>query len=79
MEKIALPKIEVSIKTILTGIVVVVLLKFAWDMKDVLFSLFIAYIIMSVAKQPVEALAKKGVSKGLAVLSIFLLFFLCIV
>jgi len=78
MEKIVLPKIEISIKTILTGILVVVLLKFAWDMKDVLFSLFIAYIIMSVAKQPVEALAKKGISKGLAVLLIFLLFFLCI-
>lgn len=41
-------------------------------MKDILFSLFIAYIVMSAAKQPVEALTKKGLSRGLAVFLVFL-------
>ena len=78
MEKIPLQKIEISIRTILTGIAVVLLLKFAWDMKDILFSLFIAYIVMCVVRQPVEILVKRKVPKGLAVLVIFLSFFVCI-
>lgn len=78
MEKIASSKIEVSIKTILIGIAAFFLLRFAWDMKDLLFSLFIGYIVMSAAKQPVEALTKKGVSRGIAVLLVFLSFFLSI-
>lgn len=69
-------KIEISVKTIFVGIATLLLLKFAWDMKDVLFSLFIAYIVMSAAKQPVELLTKKGVSRGLAVLIVFLSFFI---
>ena len=75
MEKIQLPKIEISVKTILIGIGAFFLLTFAWDMKDVLFSLFIAYIIMSAAKQPVEALTKKGVPRGIAVFLVFISFF----
>jgi len=75
-EKMQFPKIEISVRTILIGIAVIFLLKFAWDMKDVLFSLFIAYIVMSAAKQPVEILIKKGISRGIAVLIIFLSFFL---
>lgn len=76
MEKITFPKIEISVKTVLIGIATIFLLKFAWDMKDLLFSLFIGYIVMSAAKQPVEALVKKKVSRGLAVLLVFLSFFL---
>lgn len=75
MEKITLPKIEVSVKTILVGIGFLFLLAFVWEMKDLLFSLFIAYIIMSAAKQPVEILTKKGFSRGLAVFLVFLSFF----
>lgn len=78
MEKSTSPKIEISIKTILFSIISLLALKFAWDMKDVLLSLFIAYIVMSSAKQPVEALVKKGVSRGLAVLFVFLTFFICV-
>lgn len=70
-----LPKIEISIKTILIGIGAVFLMRFAWDMRDLLLSLFIAYIVMSAAKQPVEWLTKKGASRGIAVLAVFLLFF----
>jgi predicted PurR-regulated permease PerM len=69
-----LPKIEISLKTILMGIVVFFALRFAWEMRDLLLSLFIAYIIMSAAKQPVEWFTKKGASRGVAVLSVFLLF-----
>ena len=75
-EKSLPPKIEISIKTIFIGIATLLLLKFAWDMKDVLFSLFIAYIIMSTAKQPVEGLTKRGFSRGLSVLIVFLSFFI---
>ena len=78
MEKIQLPKIEVSVKTILIGAGAYLFLKFAWDMKDMLFSLFIAYIVMSTVKQPVEMLTKKGVSRGLAVFFVFLSFFVSI-
>lgn len=70
------PKIEISVKTILVGIGVFFFLKFAWDMKDLFLSLFIAYIVMSAAKQPVEMLVKKGVSRRLAVLLVFALFFI---
>lgn len=76
MEKIYTHSIEISVKTIVIGLVSILLIKFAWDMKDVLFSLFIAYIVMSTAKQPVEALTKKGVSRGLAVFFVFLSFFI---
>lgn len=76
MEKLGSHKIEISIKTILVGIGVFFAIKFAWDMKDLLLSLFIAYIIMSAAKQPVEALEKKGVSRKLAVLLVYILFFI---
>ncbi len=78
MEKAAVQKVEISVKTILIGIGTLLLLKFAWDMKDMLFSLFIAYIVMSAAKQPVEALTKKGFSRGMAVLIVFLSFFVSI-
>lgn len=76
MEKNLFPKIEISVKTILIGIVSYFALTFAWSMKDVILSLFIAYIVMSAAKQPVEVLVKKGVSRRLAVLFVFLSFFL---
>ncbi|MCX6732115.1 MAG: AI-2E family transporter [Candidatus Roizmanbacteria bacterium] len=78
MEKSSLPTIEISVKTILIGIATVFFLRFAWDMKDLLFSLFIAYIVMSTAKQPVGGLVKKGVSRGLAVFFVFLSFFISI-
>lgn len=78
MEKAEREKIEISVKTILIGIAAVFFLKFAWDMKDVFFSLFIGYIIMSAAKQPVEFLAKKHIPRGVAVLLVFVSFFLCL-
>jgi len=78
MEKTHFPKIEISVKTILIGIGFFFLLVFAWEMKDLFFSLFIAYIIMSAAKQPVEALTKKGFSRGVAVFLVFLSFFIAI-
>lgn len=75
MEKTPFPKIEISTKAILIGTGVFFLLKFAWDMKTLLFSLFIAYVVMCAVKQPVEALTKKKVPRGLAVLLVFLSFF----
>lgn len=79
MEKLTTPKIEISVKTILVGIGAFFFLRFAWDMKDLLFSLFIAYIVMSAAKQPVDVLTKKGISRKLAVILVFVLFFVGVV
>ena len=70
-----LPKIEISIKTILIGVGILIFLKFAWDIRDILLSLFIAIVVMSAAKQPVEALSKKGLNRGVAVFLVFLSFF----
>lgn len=78
MEKMEGQKIEISIKTILFGFMAFFLVKFAWEMRDLLLSLFIGYIIMSAAKQPVETLVKKGVSRGVAVFIVFLSFFIVI-
>jgi predicted PurR-regulated permease PerM len=75
MEKANASKIEISVKTILVGIGIILALKFALDMKDILLSLFIAYIVMSVCKQPVEALVRRKVGRGLAVFIVFLSFF----
>ena len=49
-------KIEISIKTILIGVGILIFLKFAWDIRDILLSLFIAIVVMSAAKQPVEGI-----------------------
>lgn len=76
MERPILPKIEISVKTILIGIAFFLILRFAWDMKDMLLSLFIAYIVMSASKPQVEMLVKKGVPRGVAVLCVFLSFFI---
>lgn len=76
MDKIHLPKIEISVKTILVGMATFLILRFAWDMKDMLLSLFIAYIVMSASKPQVEQLVKKGLPRGLAVLIVFLSFFI---
>jgi len=79
IEKIKLPKIEISVKTIFIAIASLLLMRFAWDMKDLLFSLFIGYIVMSAAKQPVDALTKKGIHRGAAVFIVFASFFVGIV
>jgi len=75
MDKIVGSKIEISVKTILIGIGVFISLQFAWELKDIFISLFVAYIVMSAARQPVEALVKRGFSRGLAVFLVFLSFF----
>lgn len=76
MEKHMFPKIEISVKTILIGIAIFLILRFAWDMKDMLLSLFIAYIVMSASKPQVELLIKKGAPRGVAVLLVFFSFFI---
>lgn len=78
MERLSTTKIEISIKTILVGLAIYIGLQFAWELRDVLISLFVAYIVMSAARQPVDSLAKKGVSRGLAVFLVFLSFFVCL-
>lgn len=76
IEKALSPKIEISIKTILVGLAIFFLLHFIWDMKDLFFSLFIAYIVKSALKQPIQMLTQKGLSQKLAVILVFAVFFL---
>ncbi len=78
MERLSTTKIEISIKTILIGLAIYIGLQFAWELRDVLISLFVAYIVMSAARQPVDSLEKKGFSRGLAVFLVFLSFFVCL-
>jgi len=79
-------KIEVSSKTIIFTIGSVLLLGVVWLIKDLIFSLFIAFIIAGALHKPVDFLEKKGVHRSISafivyflfIFSIFYLFFLII-
>lgn len=72
-------KIEISAKTVVFSVIFLLSLRFLWDMKDLFFSLFIAFIVMSAAKQPVSYLEKKKIPRGIGVVFVFFLFFLLFV
>ncbi|PIV09633.1 hypothetical protein COS31_04620 [Candidatus Roizmanbacteria bacterium CG02_land_8_20_14_3_00_36_15] len=67
-------KIEISHKTIIFTIVFVLLLKFVWVIKDLLFSIFIAFIIMSALKPAITWLNKKKVPRLVSSIIVYLLF-----
>lgn len=74
-------RIEISYKTIVFTVLFLLSLKFLWIIKDLLFSLLIAFIFMSALRPQVEALKERGVPHGLAVLAVyvsFLLFFIAL-
>jgi len=56
-------KIEISSKTIIFTIGFILLLGIIWLIKDLIFSLFIAFIIAGALRQPVGFLEKKGGGK----------------
>jgi len=64
-------KIEISSKTIIFTIVLILLLNFLWLIRDLIFSLFIAFIIMSALRPFVAFLTKYKFPK---ILSVFLVF-----
>ncbi len=74
-------KVEISQKTIVFTVFFLLGLAFLWIMKDLLFSLLIAFILMSALRPQVEALKKRGLPHVLSVLIIyvtFLLFFIAL-
>ena len=72
-------KIEITPKTIVFTITTLLLLKFIWIIKDLVFSLFIAFIIVSALKPAVEFLVKKRVPRLLASIIVFFLFLFVII
>ena len=72
-------KIEISHRTIIFTIFFLILLQVVWIVRDVVFSLFIAFIIMSALKPAVIYLNKKKIGKSLSAFAIFILFIAIII
>ena len=66
--------IEISPKTIALLIATPLVLYFIWIIKDLLFSLLIAFILMSALKPGVSKLVERNVPRGLAVGLVYLVF-----
>lgn len=67
-------KIEISHRTIIFTVFFLILLKFFWLIKELIFSLFIAFIIMSALKPFVVYFEKKKAPRSLIVVLIYFLF-----
>lgn len=66
-------KIEITIRTIINILFLLLCVRVVWDLKSLLFSLFIAFIVMSAVKTPVEKLTAKGIPRTWSVCMVFLL------
>jgi len=67
-------KIEVSSKTIIFTVGFILLLGVIWLIKDLIFSLFIAFIIAGALRQPVDFLEKKKIYRSIASFVIYFIF-----
>lgn len=67
-------KIEVSSKTIIFTVGFILLLGVIWLIKDLIFSLFIAFIIAGALRQPVDFLEKKKINRSIASFVIYFVF-----
>ncbi len=67
-------KIEISSRTIIFAVFFVLLLKFLWVAHDIIFSLFIAFIIMSALKPYVSFLEKNKIPRFLGAVFVYLIF-----
>ncbi|MBI4225902.1 AI-2E family transporter [Candidatus Roizmanbacteria bacterium] len=67
-------KIEISSRTIVFAVFFVLLLNFLWLIRDVIFSLFIAFIIMSALKPYVSFLEKNKIPRFLAAFLVYIFF-----
>lgn len=70
--------IEISTKTILLTIALLIGITIIWLVRELLFSLFIAFMVMSVVKPLVVRLEKRGIRRSLSAFFIFILLFLMI-
>lgn len=69
-------RIEISSRTIVFTAVFLIFLKFLWLVKDLLFSLLIAFIIMSAVRPAVVFLEKKRIPRNISAVIMFSLFLL---
>lgn len=67
-------KIEVSSRTIIFTIFFLILLKVLWISRDLILSLFIAFILMSALKPFVSGLTRAKIPRALAVFLIYIIF-----
>jgi predicted PurR-regulated permease PerM len=69
-------KVEISAKTIVFAVLFILFLYFLWLIKDLLFSLFIAFILMCALRPPVLWLEHHKVPRTAAALIVYILFIL---
>lgn len=67
-------KIEITARTIIFTILFLLSLKFVWLIKDLIFSLFIAFIIMSALRPFVNFLSTKTLPRGLSAFIVYFVF-----
>lgn len=68
-------RIEISSRTIIFTVFLLLLLKLLWQVRDLIFSLFIAFIIMSAVKPIILYLERFKIPRFFSILFIFLSFF----
>jgi predicted PurR-regulated permease PerM len=71
--------IEISWKTIIFAVLFPLAIYFLWVVRDLLFSLFLAFIIMSALKPAAEFLVEKKIPRNVSVIIVFILFILAII
>lgn len=69
-------KIEVSSRTIIFTVFFLLFLQVLWLVKELLFSFFIAFIIMSALDPLVSSLERRKIPRGLSAILIFLILFI---
>ena len=67
-------KIEISSKTIIFTVGFILMLGVIWLIKDLIFSLFIAFIIAGALHQPVYFLEKRGISRSISSFIVYFIF-----
>lgn len=67
-------KIEISSKTIIFTIGFILMLGVIWLIKDLIFSLFIAFIIAGALRQPVDFLEKKKIPRSISSFIVYFIF-----
>ena len=65
-------KIEVSPKTVVYTTIFILILALLWAVKNLLLSLFVAFIIMSAVRPLISFFVRKGAPRRLAVVGIFI-------
>jgi len=64
--------VEVSAKTIIFTVTLILILALLWVLKNLLLSLFVAFIIMSAVRPLISFFVRKGIPRRLAVFGIFI-------